>query len=68
MMQLNDDLNMFNKTQQMVAVYDMFSNLTNKRPLGNKTITQMDKVIDGYNIIMSVVGRFNKNLNTQEIV
>ena len=57
-MQLNDDLNMFNKTQQMVAVYDMFSNLTNKRPLGNKTITQMDKVIDGYNIIMSVVGRY----------
>jgi hypothetical protein len=48
-------------TERLLEVYSYFQKLTSQRKIGYNTEKHIERVVDGYNVIMSVVGRFRVN-------
>jgi hypothetical protein len=48
-------------TERLLEVYSYFQKLTSQRKIGYNPEKHIERVVDGYNVIMSVVGRFRVN-------
>lgn len=55
-----DPMATFTKTQELIAIDNYFQRLTNYRRLGNRRDKKLEQVINGYNKMFALIGRFNK--------